>query len=572
MGLTSAMYTGLSGLNANQFRIDTIGNNIANVNTTAFKGSRASFQNQFSVMLSGGSAPGDTTGGSNPAQIGMGAALGSMQRNFQSGALETTGVPTDMAIEGNGFFVVRTPELRQAYTRDGMFALDAGNTLVTMDGFPVQGYGVDAEFNIDSSQLVDINIPLGTLTIARATTQAAFDGNLNANGEWGTQGTILHSQVLQAGPGLAGPGATGATLLTNVYDPTVSDTTALFADGDVLTLQDVRKGGRQISPATFQVTATSTLDDFLTFLNNEIGLNADAAVPNTPGITIASGLGTPPDGTVIIEGNVGIDNALQIAQVGIRNSNSTVTEMPFRFNTQQAANGESVYTSFLAYDSLGTPVQVSVTAVLESQTDGGSLWRFYTESTQDTDATPVLGPTGTIQFDNNGRLLNVTDNVIQIDRADSGASNPVSFELDFSNLTGLTSDTSTMVMTLQNGFEAGTLTSFNTGEDGVINGVFSNGLIRPLGQIALATFINPEGLLSRTNNLYYEGANSGQALISAPSVMGAGRIQGASLELSNVDLTREFIGLVTASTGFSASGRVINTSNQLLNELLSIAR
>lgn len=570
MGLTSAMYTGLSGLNANQYRIDTVGNNIANVNTTAFKGSRASFQNQFSVMLSGGSAPSNTSGGTNPSQVGMGSLVGSIQRNFQSGALETTGVPTDMAIEGNGFFIVRTPELRQAYTRDGMFALDASNNLVTSDGYPVQGYGIDAAFNIDRSRLVDLNIPLGTLTIARATSSAAFDGNLNANGTIGTQGTILYSQVFTDGSG--GPAATGATLLTNLYDPTVSTTSALFAVGDVITLQDVRKGGRQIETASFTVDAASTLDDFLTFLNNELGLNADPAVPNTPGITVASGLGTPPDGTIIIEGNVGYDNRIEIAQVGIRNSNETVTASPFQFTPQQQANGESVYTSFLVYDSLGTPIQVSVTAVLESKTDGGTLWRFYTESTDDTDPTPVLGATGTIQFDNNGRLLNVTNNILQIDRDNSGASNPVSFELDFSNLTGLTTDMSTLVMTFQDGFEAGTLTSFNTGADGVINGVFTNGLSRPLGQLALATFINPEGLVSRTDNLYYEGSNSGQPLITAPGNLGAGTIQGATLELSNVDLTREFIGLVTASTGFSASGRVINTSNELLNELLSIAR
>ncbi len=569
MGLTSAMYTGLSGLNANQYRIDTVGNNIANVNTTAFKGSRASFQNQFSVMLSGGSAPSDTSGGANPSQVGMGSLVGAIQRNLTSGALETTGVPTDMAIEGNGFFVVRTPELRQAYTRDGMFALDAANMLVTTDGFPVQGYGIDAEFNIDRSQLIDLNIPLGTLTIARATTTSAFDGNLNANGTQGTQGSILYSQVLEEGPGAA---ATGATLLTNLYDTTISAVNPLFSVGDVITLQDVRKGGRQIEPASFTVDAASTLNDFLTFLNNEIGLNADPAVPNTPGITIASGLGTPPDGTIIIEGNVGWENRLEIAQVGIRNSNPSVTVSPFQFTPEQQANGESVYTSFMVYDSLGTPLQVSVTAVLEDKTDGGTLWRFYTESTEDTDPTPVLGTTGTIQFDNNGRLLEVTNNIIQVDRANSGASNPVSFELDFSNLTGLTTDLSTMVMTYQNGFEAGTLTSFNTGEDGVINGVFTNGLSRPLGQLAIATFINAEGLISRTNNLYYEGSNSGQPLITAPGNLGAGRIQGATLELSNVDLTREFIGLVTASTGFSASGRVINTSNELLNELLSIAR
>ena len=88
MGLTSAMFTGLTGLNASQFRIDTVGDNIANVNTTAFKASRASFENQFALMISAGTGPGQTTGGTNPTQVGQGAALGSVQRTFQPGSVE----------------------------------------------------------------------------------------------------------------------------------------------------------------------------------------------------------------------------------------------------------------------------------------------------------------------------------------------------------------------------------------------------------------------------------------------------------------------------------------------------
>ena len=107
MGLTSALYTGLSGLNANQLRIDTIGNNIANVNTTAYKSTRATFQSQFAHTLSFGTPPSDTSGGVNPMQIGLGAALGSIQRNFTPGSLETTGIASDLAIEGGGFFVLR---------------------------------------------------------------------------------------------------------------------------------------------------------------------------------------------------------------------------------------------------------------------------------------------------------------------------------------------------------------------------------------------------------------------------------------------------------------------------------
>src|SRR5512143_2988953 len=99
MGLTSAMFTGLSGLNTNQFRIDTVGDNIANVNTTAFKENRANFEDQMYLTMSGGTAPGSPLGGTNPMQIGLGSTLGSVQRNFTPGSVETTGIPTDMAIE-----------------------------------------------------------------------------------------------------------------------------------------------------------------------------------------------------------------------------------------------------------------------------------------------------------------------------------------------------------------------------------------------------------------------------------------------------------------------------------------
>ena len=107
MGLTSALYTGLTGLNSNQFRIDVIGDNIANINTVAFKGGRASFQTQFSQTFSAGSAPGQAEGGTNPMQIGLGSVLGAIQKQFTPGSIETTGVGTDLAVEGNGFFILR---------------------------------------------------------------------------------------------------------------------------------------------------------------------------------------------------------------------------------------------------------------------------------------------------------------------------------------------------------------------------------------------------------------------------------------------------------------------------------
>src|SRR5438046_10450366 len=141
MGLTTAMYTGLSGINANQARIDTIGNNSANVNTTAYKSSRTLFQNQYSQLLSAGTPPSTGSGGTNPTQVGLGVVVGSTQRNFGAGSLETTGLNSDAAIEGNGFFVVHRGGAAgsQAFTRDGSFNVTSDNHLVTSHGDFVQG-------------------------------------------------------------------------------------------------------------------------------------------------------------------------------------------------------------------------------------------------------------------------------------------------------------------------------------------------------------------------------------------------------------------------------------------------
>jgi flagellar hook protein FlgE len=570
MGLTSAMYTGLTGLNTNQFRIDTIGDNIANVNTTAFKGSRADFENLLSLTVSNGTAPGDNTGGTNPLQVGMGSTVGSVQKNFQSGSVEPTGVPTDLAIQGDGFFIIESPTDGQVYTRDGTFKLDANNTLVTADGYKVRGYATDDNFNIVTGQLADITIPLGTMSSARATSEVQMDGNLNASGTIATQGTILESQAYQD---LTGAAATSGTLLTGLADPGAPGV-PLFAAGDVITLQNVQKGGRQLPESQFTVTDATTLGDFATFLQDELGINTDPAASGaggSPGVRVSDGTDGNPAGTLVVEGNSGEDNALTINLSSIRSSNENFNT-PFNFTETQAANGESVYTSFIAYDSLGTPVQVELTMVLDSKSNGGNVWRYYAESRDDTDASPVLGPTGTLTFDNDGRMNAVTNGTVTIDRTNTGALDPMQINMGFDQVTGLTTKTSGLVMTSQDGFSTGTLNSFAVGSNGVITGTFSNGLTRSLGQVALATFTNPQGLIAQANNLYFVGPNSGEAVIGAPETMGAGSIAAGSLELSNVDLTREFIGLITASTGFSASGRVISTSNDLLNELLMIAR
>src|SRR4051812_27289239 len=165
MASTTALFTGLSGLSSNARRLDVIGNNIANVNTTAFKSNRMSFSPTFSRNLSLGTAPNSTNGGTNPGQIGLGVTIAGTQRNFANGAISATGVSTDVAIEGDGFFITDFGG-EQLYTRAGAFQRNQQNDLVTIDGGKVMGYAVDNNFNIVSGNLVDLNIPVGTLTLA----------------------------------------------------------------------------------------------------------------------------------------------------------------------------------------------------------------------------------------------------------------------------------------------------------------------------------------------------------------------------------------------------------------------
>ncbi len=556
MGLTSALFTALSGLNTNQFRIDTVGDNIANLNTVGFKGTRASFQTQFAQTLSSGSpAQPPTAGGTNPMQIGFGSVLGAIQRNFAPGSVEQTGLATDMAIEGEGFFIVRVGMQGRAFTRDGSFALDMTNRLVTTDGFYVQGYAVDENFNVVDGELTDLEIPVGTLTIAQETQNASFDGLLDADGTVATAGTILSVQLQDS---LGNP-ATGATLLLGLQDS--GGATLIPADATEITLSGATKGGRVLPDATLAIDGTTTLADLAAWLEDVLGVNTSA--PEGANVAMVAD-------TLTITGNYGEGNALGI-DLGALLSDGTDPNS-FVFSEDATATGTSAATSFIVYDSLGSPVSVVLTMVLESKDSTGTTWRFYTDSVDDSDVDLVVG-TGTVSFDNYGRFFEATNSSIAIDRTGLGPVDPLTVALDLSNLNGLASPQgSTLIMSLQDGFATGTLASFSVAGDGTIIGTFTNGLTRTLGQLALATFTNPGGLLLRANTLFEGGPNSGEPVISAPLAMGAGRILPGSLELSNVDLSRAFIDLITASTGFSASGQMISTSDDLLRELLLMLR
>lgn len=591
MALTGAFATGLSGLDASAQNIDVIGNNIANVNTPGFKSSRALFTSQFPANFSLGSPPGADSGGTNPTQVGLGVRIAGVQTNHSNGGISATGVNTHMAIEGNGFFVVSDGG-EQRYTRDGQFLLNSRNELVTSVGGLVQGFGVDDNFNITPGVLNTLQIPLGSLTIAEATRNANFEGNLNASGPVSNGGSVHETRAMFTTAAL-----TGGTEAVGTEDLTVVGNDLYISDGaggsflaleggtdTVITIEGIEKNGQAITSKTFAFTdavtaATlevdafgSTLDDFTSFLDEYLGLDSTSI----NGEDLGGGVSIV-GGQMVITGNEGTVQDLKIQTTSFLAGNlGAGIAQPFVVSNTRDADGESARTTFVVYDSLGTPIGVDLTFVKQGNVPGGgTVWQWMAESNDTAVNDRVLG-LGVAEFDSNGLFVSTTNDAFSIVRA-NGASTPLTVTMDFSSelgaISALTDTASLLASTRQDGSPVGTLNGFSVGnEAGIITGTFTNGLTRQIGQMAMATFTNNEGLVALGNSLYTAGPNSGDATISAPSQFGSGRVIGSALEGSNVDLASQFVDLISASTGFSAASRVITTADELLQQLLLVGQ
>lgn len=566
MSLSSAMLTGFTGITSNSVGVDTVGNNLANLNTTAFKSERVTFETLLYRTVTEGEGPSATSGGTLPRQAGTGSGVASMQRNFAQGGLDGTGFQSDLAINGDGFFIVRGAEDEQLFTRDGAFRFDQDQRLVSANGAPLQGFAADEDGNIQPGALSDLTIPLGSTSPAVATTEVVMDGRLDPATNVASAGAVVSSQTLQTAGGAA---AAAGTALTALVD---ENGVPMFSAGDELVIRGT-KGGIDTEVSIFIVGTTgSTLGDLANHLQQTLGIQTDPALAGNPGVFVSDGTDAPA-GALVIRSNTGEVNAVSLDSGSIFNRTSAVNGAPFEFTTVSPAVGEGVTTSFGVFDSLGNLVEVRLRMALESKSDGGSVWRYYAESVSDTDLTPALG-TGTLTFDPNGRFVGATGTDVAVDLSGSGAATPLGFTLDFSQLAGLASPDggSEVVMDNQNGAASGLMQGYTIDEEGVITGLFSNQQEQVLGQIALATFVNNEGLVARSENVFVPGPNSGAVSIDVPLTQTRGSILSGSLEQGNVEIAREFINLITYSTGISSAGRVVRVADDLLQELLLIVR
>jgi len=575
MASTSTLFTGLTGLNAHARKLDVIGNNIANVNTTAYKSSRMLFSSMFTQNLGLGTTPSEVLGGVNPKQIGNGVAIGGIQRNFNNGTLNPTGDLRDMAVDGSGFFIVER-EGQSFYTRAGTFRQDPEDNLTTATGERLLGYAIDEDFNILTGQLVPINIPVGKRTIAEATENVSVVGNLNKDGDIPTQGSIVDLLgTATAGFSELGGGFISSTsLLADIEDPNAA-ATPLFVAGQSIRVSGAKVGEAEVPDAILDITAGTTVQDLMDFIDAAMGIQAAAGANpdgNTPGVTV-----DPLTGILQVVGNTGTINDLTLASGDIQllDASGAYVSSPFVADKSASADGESIRTTFVVYDSLGTDVRVDVSMVLDSTPDEGPVWRYYLSAADDTDLDLAIS-TGTLQFDTDGQLDPDSSSIsVTVDRDATGAGTPLTFDLSYISDSGQTTslDTSSSLIGLAtDGLPPGTLETFAAGEDGVILGRFSNGAIRTMGQVVLANFSNPAGLIDAGGNLFATGPNSGPAAIASAGELGNGTIVSGALELSNVDLGEEFTQMILTSTGYSASSRVIRTADELIQQLLVLGR
>lgn len=228
---------------------------------------------------------------------------------------------------------------------------------------------------------------------------------------------------------------------------------------------------------------------------------------------------------------------------------------------EEGADGACEYDTYVI-DSLGNRHELTFTFEKTSN----NKWKYSISST---DATITNLTGGNIEFTEDGCYSNPDD--LSFSFTPITGANEINVALDFSALSQL-SYPSNVSIKEQDGFEAGDLSTFNIEATGLITGTYSNGMVRPLGQLALASFANPEGLLKKGANLYEISSNSGQPRLGMPGTEGRGLIRARSLEMSNVDLSYEFTEMITTSRAFQANTRVITTSDEVLMELINIKR
>lgn len=530
-----SLYSGVSGLKTHQTKMDVIGNNIANVNTVAFKSSSTTFSEIMYQTISSASGATQTKGGVNAKQIGLGVTTGSTSVNITSpGATQTTGDPFDLKITGDSFFIVNNGT-ENLFTKAGAFYIDgAGNLATKANGYNVMGWQVDpatGTIKKDTVSALRIMQEKNLTSSPEATTEATCGGILDAN----------NTNVTSPD---------GYTMNLNFYDALGYSYTAKFAvktvNADTKTytveLADVLDSNNH-SILTDYLDAGGTMTDVFgnpTTVTHTYDLAA--------GFTYNAGTFTDADGNALT-----YDAANKKYTAANTGKEYTVASM-FGLNDAEAQNfdpakvadaggGKATY----SYDS------TSYTYELDFDENTG-LFNYVGAQGGESVLLKMSALGG--QFEN----INVDFTTVKnMDNAGK-----CTMDID----TGRADDS-----TIGKGKKLGALTGLQVAENGEIYGSYDNGNTVLLGQIAVAVFSNPSGLEKVGDNCYQKTLNSGEFDgIGQDITADGGKMNSGVLEMSNVDLSTEFTEMITTQRGFQANSRIITTSDTLLEELINLKR
>jgi flagellar hook protein FlgE len=552
-----AIFSGITGLQVNQQMLDVVGNNLANSNTTGFKSQKVNFADLVYQTIKEATAATGTTGGTDPAQVGSGAKVAQISANFQQGTLQSTGNEFDMALQGNGFFVARNANQQPLYTRDGSFGVDSQDYLVDpATGNRVQRFGTVGEGSATSPAFQtpgnnDIRIPVGTVIPGAATTNVVLQGNLSTSATGPLPQTLTSAQPFKSG----GAAATATTTLNSL-----SDNTAPYVAGDSLTLQGFDAAGNAVN-TTLAVGPASTLGDVVNAINT-----------NFPGATAS----IDASGNLVVTANATGPSKLSVS-VGDTAGNTGGTNWGLHLLgvTTTGKVGDTVSSSIQVYDAQGTAHALN----LVFQKQSANTWNL-TGQINPADGTMTDNQVNGLVFNPDGSFSQATGTgvgnaTMTVQFAGMPTAQTLSFNFGspagFNGLTQ-TGGASSAAATSQDGYASGSLTSLSIGQDGLIDGQFSNGKTLAIAQLAVATFANKDALDRVGDNYFQVSSESGQAMIGAGLTGGRGSVQQKQLESSNVDISLEFTRLIIAQQGYQVNAHVITTADQVLQALTNILR
>ena len=565
-----SLYSGVAGLKTHQTRMDVIGNNIANVNTTAYKSSSMTFSELMSQTTQKASGANATTGvgGTNAKQIGLGVKAGAINTAITTqGSAQSTGNPFDIMITGDNFFVVSNGS-ENFFTRDGSFYVDgAGNLAMTSTGYNVMGWGVDKTTgNIKQDTVTALRImSSANMTYPpEATTKANISGILDQNDKDVTS-------------------ANGKTVNLNFFDARGYSYTAKFtfkqSGGDKtneysLELNKILDStGKEIdiSGITF---GEQNLEQTL---SSKLSLNTDSYKWDDATKTLQT-TATPPE-TVAALDKIFKNGALITDK-------DKAEEVQKNLDAIAKAYGyEGSTDEFLKLYTTGKAGQVTVQTMLENMSRNMTGDDILPKAKNE-----ELTMTGR-KFDGAKVVFDKDSGKLQsINNSTTNLSTTLNFPATMGNFSNITIDlsectnydnkgTSTVGATsgdldgLGTGRRLGDMIGVSIQKDGMIYASYDNGMTKLLGQIATAAFANASGLEKEGDNIYSATLNSGEFDgIGVDITAGGGYMSTGQLEMSNVDLSSEFTEMITTQRGFQANSRIITVSDTLLEELTNLKR